>query len=353
MNDTNKNDNKHKKIYVEIAILLIIIIVTFVVSMLVSLSKNPQEISANSENISNKSNSNNSNNMSSGINKITAINYNSNIENPTNYIVIEPEKIAKITKLFANANWKNCKYAKGTVGTQTIDLTDRNHYAWYIKMEGNTEAEFFMYGIPVVKVKINGQEEVYTIEEMEYKEILAAFNTRYYLHKSKLEKPEKNEILSLREQIFKGLTNEEILEIQDMLRWTHVHMEMQLIESVNIIKDSNSPYWEQSNYGGSFTDSLTGVGTDKENNCFNTKLKKLERIKDIVKNEEIKKEFEDIIELFKNAMENHDLSGCFKVHEFIHDYDYYAINYPAYFPTYPPPDWEGINVYFGHLKFIR
>lgn len=345
MSDTNKNYHKRKKICIEIAILLIVIIVAFIISMLIVINKKPQENLVNSENISNEDNSSNS--ISNGINKITAINYDSDIENPTTYIVVEAEKIEKIAKLLTNANWENCKYTKGTVGIKT--MTDRDHYSWYIKIEGNTEAEIFMYGVPVVKVKVNGQEEVYKIGEIEYKEILAAFNIRYYLHKSDLEKPEKSKILELREKIFKDLTSEEILELQELTRWTHVHMEMQLLESVNIIKDSKSPYWNQSNYGGIFTDPLTGVGTDKID-CFNMKLQKLKKIKDIIKDEEIRKEFENIIELLQKSMDNHDLAGCFKVHEFIHDYDYFAINYPAYFEDVPPPDWEGINVYFGHLK---
>lgn len=353
MENINKNHNKRKKIYIEIVILFIVIIVIFTVSMFVTLNKKTEEILTNKEDLVNTGDMSNkgslNNDISSGINKITAINYNSNIEKPTTYIVIEPEKIGKILKLFANANWKNCKYAKGTAGIKTIELTDKNHCSWYIKMEGNKDAEFFMYGIPVVKVKINGQEEVYEIDEMEYKEILSEFDTRYYLHKSNVEKPQKNQILELRNKIFKDLTNEEIAEIKDTIRLTHTGMELQLLDSVNIIKDANSPYWNQSNYGGIYKDPLTGVETESTI-FFNMKLQKLERVKDIIKNEEIKKEFEDIIELLKNAMDNHDLEGCFKVHEFIHDYDYYAINYPAYFPTYPPPDWEGINVYFGHLK---
>lgn len=337
MKDINKNNNGRKKIYLEIAILLIIIVIAFVISMLVVINNTNNESLDNDNTISNEANLNNSDNISNGINKITAINYHSDSNNPTTYIIVEPEEINKIVELFAKASWKD-----------TI-LTDKYNCSWYIKMEGNTEAEFFMQGVPVVKVKTNGKEKIYEIGEMEYKEILSAFNTRYYLHKSDLEKPDEEKIIDLQKQIFKDLSPEKILEIQDILRWTHVHMESQLIESVNIIKDPESLYWEQSNYGGEFIDPITSVRTDKSD-CFNIKLENLEKIKNIIKDESTKEEFENIIEIFKEAMNNHDLAGCFKVHEFIHDYDYYAVNYPAYFPTYPPPDWEGINVYFGHLN---
>ena len=224
MNDTNKNYNKHRKIYLEIVILVIVIIIVFSVSMLIVINKKSQETSTSKEdlaNIKNISNEDNASNIiSKGIDKITAINYNSNLENPTTYIIVEPEKIKKIAKLLANANWENADI-------KLIETTDRYHYSWYIKIEGTTEAEFFMYGVPIVKVKVNGQEEVYKVGEMEYKEILAAFNIRYYLHKSDLKKPEKSKILELREKIFKDLTNEEILELQELTRWAHVHKESQ------------------------------------------------------------------------------------------------------------------------------
>lgn len=341
MNDTNKNHNKHRKIYLEIAILLIVIIVAFIVSMLITLNKKPQENLANSENISNTENTNN--NKSSGINKITAIDYNSSLENPTTYIVVEPEKIEKIAKLLANANWKNADI-------KLIEITDRYHYNWYIKIEGTTEAEFFMYGVPVVKIKTNNEEKVYEIKEDEYKEILASFNIRYYLHKSDIEEPTKERIVELQNQIFKNLSKKEIEEVQNTIRTAHVYMEYLLIDAVNLIKDPNSPYWEQYNNGGSYKDAITGVAVDVLDYCFNTRLQELVKIKNIIKDEEIKKEFEKIIQEFENAMNNHELASCFKVHEFIHDYDYYAINYPAYYPTFPPADWEGIGVYFGHLK---
>lgn len=342
MEDINKNNNNHKKIFLGMAIILIIIVIAFVIPVLVIInSKSSPDLLNNEKLVTNEvvSNSANldNNSISSDINKITAINYYSDFDNPTTYVIEEPEKIEKIVELFSKASWKDTTF------------TDKYHCSWYIKMEGNIKVEFFMQGIPVVKVKTNSNEKIYEIDEMEYKEILSEFNTRYYLHKSNLEKPKESKILKLREKIFKDLTNEEILEIQELTRWTHVHMEMQLLDSVNVIKDPKSPYWEKYNYGGIYTNPLLGAGTDMIN-CFNTKLEKLEKIKDIIKDEETKKEFENVIELLQKSMDNHDLEGCFKVHEFIHDYDYLAINYPAYFPTYPPPDWEGINVYFGHLK---
>ncbi len=359
-NDIQADTNKCKKIYIKVIIIIISLFIIFLITIFVTerIISNDHIVDVLDEKTEDSYRTTTTNNISvnipnkeelvigkyipNNIYEIIATNYYPDIDDPISYTATNTKKIDEIVKLFANANWVEFK-------------TQYNYHCMCnIKIEGDTETEFLMMGVPVVKVKGNNEEKIYKIKEDEYKEILDSvgikYNVKYYLHKSNLNVPEKSKLLNLKKQILKGLTNEEILEIQDILRLTHVNVEYQLIESVSIIKDPESPYWEQANYGGEFTDPLTNVGTDHGNYCFNTDLKNLEKIRKIIKDEEAKKEFEDIIELLKNAMDNHDLEGCFKVHEFIHDYDYYAINYPAYFPTYPPPDWEGINVYFGHLK---
>ncbi len=52
----------------------------------------------------------------------------------------------------------------------------------------------------------------------------------------------------------------------------------------------------------------------------------------------------------QKAMDRHDIEGCFKAHEAIHDYDYWIINYPAYFDTFPATDWGGVDIYFGNIQ---
>ena len=53
----------------------------------------------------------------------------------------------------------------------------------------------------------------------------------------------------------------------------------------------------------------------------------------------------------QSACDKRDLKGVFKVHEYIHDYDYFSVNYP---PVYElaAAEWGGIDVYFGHLPRI-
>ena len=76
----------------------------------------------------------------------------------------------------------------------------------------------------------------------------------------------------------------------------------------------------------------------------------LKKIENIIKEPETKEKIKEIYTKFQIAMDNHDIEGCFKAHEAIHDYDYWIINYPVYFETYPPADWGGIDTYFGTIE---
>ena len=55
------------------------------------------------------------------------------------------------------------------------------------------------------------------------------------------------------------------------------------------------------------------------------------------------------IKLWESSIENHDLYGLFKAHEYIHDYDYFALNYPTKYVYSPYADYQGVDDYFGHL----
>lgn len=56
--------------------------------------------------------------------------------------------------------------------------------------------------------------------------------------------------------------------------------------------------------------------------------------------------------LIREAVPNHDLSKFVELHKMLHDFDYWVINYPAYFPLTAPPDWGGITCYYGVLSDI-
>ena len=173
-------------------------------------------------------------------------------------------------------------------------------------------------------------------------------NKKYYLHKSNLEKP-SNEICKIeQDKALEGLSAEERESVQEILRETHVYMEYLLIEAVRMIKEPDSPYWNKFTINAPYIDPYTG-NTVISNGFYNN-VDDLKKIEDIIKNNDTKENIKRIYNQLQNAMDNHDLEQCFKVHEKIHDYDYWIINYPVHFATFPPADWGGIDTYFGNIQ---
>ena len=125
-------------------------------------------------------------------------------------------------------------------------------------------------------------------------------------------------------------------------------LEYMLIDAVQLIKEPDSPYWKQFNIDEVFKDPYSGVLI--ETRGFFDTVNDLKKIESIIKNPETKNKFKDMYTSLQTSMNNHDIEGCFKVHEIIHDYDYWIINYPAYFDTFSPADWGGTDTYFGNIE---
>ncbi|MEE1198990.1 MAG: hypothetical protein U0K54_07600 [Acutalibacteraceae bacterium] len=119
---------------------------------------------------------------------------------------------------------------------------------------------------------------------------------------------------------------------------------------VSILKEPDSPYWYPSITGEKFTDPFSGEIYINGDACFNDVLGQLEKVSNTIKDIKTKKALQIICRDLKSACDNRDIGSLFTVHESIHDFDYFAINYPAHFELLAPPDWDGINTYFGHLN---
>ena len=147
-----------------------------------------------------------------------------------------------------------------------------------------------------------------------------------------------------------ALTDEEKALVYKKLREAHMMMEILLLENVSLLKDPDSQYWHPNITGEPFIDPFSGEEFIQGEYSFNGLLGQVEKIYDVIKDAETKKAFETMCEDIKAACDNRDIGSLFTVHESIHDFDYFAINYPAYFELLAPPDWKGINIYFGHLN---
>lgn len=170
---------------------------------------------------------------------------------------------------------------------------------------------------------------------------------KYYLHKSDLEEPSNEVCKNLQKKALDGLNETEVKNVQKLLRETHVMLEYRLIDAVRLIKEPDSPYWTKFNIDAVYKDPSSGNMVKSDG--FYNNVEDLKKLEDMIKEAQTKEKIKEIYSQLQEAMDKHDLEGCFKVHEIIHDYDYWCINYPAYFATFPPADWGGINTYFGTI----
>ena len=164
------------------------------------------------------------------------------------------------------------------------------------------------------------------------------------MHKSDLKKPDKEISLKLQNKMLYGLNEDEKSVVCGDLRQAHYCLESLLLENVSFLKTPNGAGWDLAVTG--FSENVI-----RGNFSFCGVLKLLESICSNLKDRDTKKAFEKMHNDLQSACDKRDLKGVFKVHEYIHDYDYFSVNYP---PVYElaAADWGGIDVYFGHLPRI-
>ena len=172
----------------------------------------------------------------------------------------------------------------------------------------------------------------------------------YWLHKSSLKLPDKRVCLKVQKQALAGLSDAQKKNVQTAVREEHVRIEFFLLDHVKTLKSSDSPFWAYLEHTG--TIAVSGYSKVWNDWDKDTIIGNLKVISSSVKNQTVKSDFKRMQDTLRTAVEHHDLHKVFSYHEMIHDYDYWVINYPAYYPTAPAPDWGGIQTYFGTTSLI-
>lgn len=279
------------------------------------------------------------------ITQIKATNYFTTV--PKEHVISEKQKIDEFIKLLAKTDWGN---------PRNEHVENVQYVFWKFEFKKNDEVVTTLNlcespaGVGCIKITNNNSSKVFVISEQIYRDIIAFTNTKYYLHKSDIAIPHEDICLSVQNNAFYDLSTEEKEFVCNELRVAHMQIENMLLDSVSTLKDPDSQYWHPAITGEPFEDPFSGEKYTNGDWCFNSVIEYLDNISNAIRNKEIKSQFEAMSESLKKACDNHDIGGIFAIHEFIHDYDYFAINYPAYFELLAPPDWNGINIYFGHLE---
>ena len=279
------------------------------------------------------------------ITKIAITNNLSDENNPSTINVEGIEKIEEFINLFFKTSWTEINEKQ---------LSSNFDGAFYqITITGDTETIINMQGyggnntaFGIVKIG----DKHYYIDRNIYQEMANYTVEKYYLHDSDLKLPEQEKCYEAQQKALEGIQKEEKEKLQKNIREIHTMLEYYLLDAVMLIKDSNSPYWESFTNYGVFTEPFTGTKVDNGGR-FRYILDELAKIKDISKNEQVKKDLQNAYDILKEGMDEHNLEKCFETHKIIHDYDYFVINTPVHLET-EPADWGGVKNYFGKANII-
>ena len=247
------------------------------------------------------------------------------------YNIINQDKINKIVELLNNQELN-----------ELYEGTSEQNYIEISIYDNEQEKHLTIY-----ENNIKLDEKKYKINSELYKDLVNILNPTYYLHNSDLELPNQDTCKKMQKKSLNGLTESETEEVSKKLREAHTTMEFLLINGTKNLKQSNSIYWNLYNEAEAITEPTGEELEFSKNSCFRATANNIMDIVNIIKDEETVELFNSIYEELNKAMEYKDIGEIFEVHEKIHDYDYWIINYPAHYDTAPAPDWEGIETHFG------
>lgn len=268
-------------------------------------------------------------------------------ESKKQYVIDDEETVTKFIKLLSETYWGEPGQFEefSTAGTYwTFDFYNSEGKSLFsIKMCNDS-----IYIKAKVAVIRDGEEKHFYISNTVYKEILAFTNKKYYLHDSKLKDPDKAYFNAKKLEVLKDLDDNTAKELKKKMRNAHYEIERLLLQNVSLLKESDSVYWQYLSSGKPFTDPIAGY-----ERCFSANKEissALEYAISVIKDKQAEKNLQTALSLWKKSVSQHSIGGLFKVHEYIHDYDYYAVNYPTSYVYDDYADYQGLDDYFGRLE---
>lgn len=111
-------------------------------------------------------------------------------------------------------------------------------------------------------------------------------------------------------------------------------------------------YYKYRNLLFTYARSIVNSNADAEDILQNAFIKISDNTGNIgeIDSKKTKQIFEKALEIWNVSVSEHNISGLFKVHEYIHDCDYFAFNYPTKYVYDEQADYQGLDDYFGTLS---
>lgn len=262
------------------------------------------------------------------------------------YVINNKESITSFIKLLSQTQWGE---------PQHFEDFDKVNTYWTFDFYNSKKENVFQIkmcnDIHYVKSKIaiisNGKESHFYISNQIYKEILAFTNEKYLLHNSKLEKENKDFFYAQNKKVLHGVEKSKVKKIKTKIRNLHYEIELFLLNEVSNLKEKDSIYWEYVVNELIFDDPISN---ERRKYDMDRIIKfELNYIISNIEDKDTKEKLSKVLKLWEASVKNRDLEGMFTVHEYLHDFDYYAFNYPTSYVYNEWADYQGLDDYFGHL----
>lgn len=139
--------------------------------------------------------------------------------------------------------------------------------------------------------------------------------------------PTKEEVLSMRELVLEGMSEEEIDRLTENIKIANLQMESAYLYD-NIfakLEDKESLYWNYFDNKGDIQISET----ETVYNRFNAEnfIDLLEEMKATVHNEKLQNDLQQIIDQTALAAKTHEMEYANNIYKLLHDMDYYLLRY--------------------------
>lgn len=265
------------------------------------------------------------------------------------YVIADADKIKSFVTLMSETAWRS--------SDSEINADELNAY-WsfeFYSADGSISARLdmcrniFSQGAAVI-VHNGAESNAFVISNKIYDELLCFTNKRYYLHDSSNEMPGEELCNSAAEIFFADMANDDIKSIRKEIRAAHYAVEEFLLENVTLLKSENSVYWNYLESGEIFIDPIADYERSiKVNITVGEALKTAIKSVNDSKAEALLKK---ALKIWNDAVKSHDLDELFTAHEYIHDIDYFCVNYPTHYVYDINVDFQGIDDYFSHITEI-
>lgn len=208
---------------------------------------------------------------------------------------------------------------------------------------------------------------------------LSEADTQENIQETSIPAPEKSTWEVMRKTALSGMTDDEIETLTSTIKKRNEALERRLTyENYEIaLSNSSSLLWnefmstgevqigwfvDQNVLDDPVTKNMTKdelyqkygepIVTDNEYDGHSF-ISEMTELKNTVQNDELKKDFDHMIELMQSAMENRTVNDIMEIHKILHDMDYYLLRYaPDLYHGYTR-DRSSLNKYYGSLYFYQ